>query len=86
MHLTDWEATAIRCNLHGTALVWLKETDGSGALAYPHHVEDDGQVNVEGLLNDSFGHVTIDGKIMRYREQIGTVDDLVIEASEGSKT
>jgi hypothetical protein len=56
----------------------LKEVhEGGGrALAPLDHCDENGDViTLSGL---SFAHVTTDGKIMRYQEEIGTVYDLKI--------
>ncbi len=61
----------------GDDYVWLKNDDGSGPLAYPSHLDADGHVNMtDAFFSDSFAHVFSGGVIMRYNQQIGTVDDL----------
>ncbi len=60
----------------GHDLMWLKNEDGSGALAPYEHLDKDGHVNAyDAFCSDSYAHV-IDGKIWRYGECVGTVDDL----------
>ncbi len=67
---------AIPVVFNGERYVWLKKSDGTGPLAYPDHVDEDGYVTIDHMMSDSFGHVMSDGKIWRYREIIGSVDDL----------
>lgn len=69
----------IHVELFGKRLVWLKRSEGSnwGPLALPEHVDEDGNVKPSAALKPSYAHVFADGKIRRYHEVIGTVDDLV---------
>jgi hypothetical protein len=62
--------------LNGLDLVWLKGEDGSGALAYPEHIDEDGDVRMEAVFKDSYAHVFEDGEIFRYNERIGSRHDL----------
>lgn len=57
-------------------LIWLKDDDGSGALAPLHHVDMDGNVKLECVFEDSYAHVFEDGSIMRYGQIIGEISDL----------
>ena len=67
----------IRVRLNGIDLVWLKEDDDTGALAYPDHLDSNGNVTWEAALSlDSHAHVCEGGIIMRYGRQIGTMDNL----------
>ena len=66
---------AIPVTFNGERYIWLKKNDGTGALAYPHHVDEDGYITLDHAMSDSFGHVW-DGKIWRYRKIIGSIDDL----------
>jgi hypothetical protein len=76
------DENSIPVTFKGENYIWLKNDDGSGALAYPQHVDQDGNVKMEHAFSDSFAHVMSDGAIMRYRTQIGTRDELVFgEAS-----
>ncbi|WP_068018949.1 hypothetical protein [Rhodoplanes sp. Z2-YC6860] len=66
----------IRVRFKDQEFIWLKNDDGSGALAYTSHIDSDGHVNIEDAFSsDSFAHV-IDGEIWRYRRVIGRVEDL----------
>jgi hypothetical protein len=66
----------IKVRFHGIDLIWLKSDDGSGALALPEHIADDGAPYLgDALFSDSYAHVFGDGTIWRYKIQIGTVDD-----------
>ena len=65
--------TPIKIVFEGTEYWWLREKDGSGALAPLHHCDDLGNVEV---FEDSFAHVFENGKILRYGIEIGTRDDL----------
>lgn len=67
---------SIPVSFNGESFVWLKNDDGSGALAYPHHIDEGGHVKIMHCLSDSFAHVMSDGAIMRYGSQIGVRDDL----------
>lgn len=61
----------------GERYVWLKNSDGSGPLAYLHHLDEDGNVKFEhAFTSDSFAHISSSGDIHRYGSKIGTVDDL----------
>lgn len=62
-----------RVKLGEHQLWWLKNSDGTGALAYPSHCDSEGNVIV---LADSYAHVCNGGVIRRYGKNIGTVDDL----------
>jgi hypothetical protein len=75
--MTEKDEASIPVRLGDVDLVWLKEADGSGALAYPEHVDDDGQVKWDHVFSDSFAHVQSDGTIRRYGATIGSRDDLV---------
>ena len=61
--------------LDGRDLVWLKDEDGSGALAYPEHIDEAGDVRAEHVLSDSYAHVFPNGEIMRFNQRIGSRDD-----------
>ena len=50
---------------------WLKMGDGSGPLA--HLADCDAEGNIK---DDSYAHVLADGRIMRYRREIGHRDQL----------
>lgn len=65
----------VRVRLDGVELWWLKNGDGSGALAPLDHCNDAGEVEV---FADSYAYVTSDGRILRYHEEIGHRDDLEI--------
>lgn len=71
---------SIRVRLNGVDLWWLRNADGSGALAPADHCDDMGQINgIEtALFDDSYAHVMPDGTIWRYRREIGDVTDLQI--------
>jgi hypothetical protein len=75
--MVELDEAAIPVTLGGVELVWLKNADGGGALAYPNHVDADGHVKIEHVFSDSFAHVNSDGTISRYGARIGTRDDLV---------
>ena len=62
--------------LDGRDLVWLRNEDGSGALAYPEHIDEDGEVRMEAVFKDSYAHVFPNGEIMRFNQRIGSRDDL----------
>jgi hypothetical protein len=66
----------IKVHFQGQDLWWLE----SGALAPINHCDDNGDVTCEAAVGteNSFAHVGEDGCIRRYREVIGTVDDLRI--------
>lgn len=57
-------------------LIWLKNPDGTGALAFPHHIDEDGHVMLEHCFSESYAHVCADGCIRRYGTVIGSVGDL----------
>ena len=76
---------SIRVIFRGQDLVWLKNRDGSGALAYPEHVDADGHVTFGHVLSESFAHVLPDGRIFRHHECIGTVDELASAPAESQK-
>lgn len=60
----------------GQRYLWLREDDrDEGALAYMHHVDADGHIKPECVLEMSFAHV-IDGIIFRQRRRIGVAADL----------
>lgn len=66
--------------LKGVSLIWLKNSDGTGALAYPEHVDGDGNVKREHAFSESYAHVCNDGCIRRYGAVIGSVGDLCVNA------
>jgi hypothetical protein len=67
----------IRVRFRGQQLWWLKDDlTPYGALAPLHHCDDEG--NLFAYFEDSFAHIFSDGRIMRYGELIGQVDDLEI--------
>ena len=69
----------IHVRFQGHELIWLKDENGSGALAPLEHIDDDGHVNMyDAFCSDSYAHISSDGSIWRYREQIGTISDLEI--------
>ena len=75
---------AIRVSFRGRDLVWLREPDGSGALAPPDHVDEAGNVTLAaGLGGLSWAHVAADGTIWRYNQPIGHRDELVLLDIEG---
>lgn len=51
-----------------------------GALAYSHHVDDDG--NVIEPFEESYAHLSDDGKIYRFKQVIGEYEDLIFEGYE----
>ena len=63
----------VRVMFQGKPYVFLKEDDGTGALAYPEHCDAAGKVRT---IAESFAHVVPGGRIMRHRRQIGVVADL----------
>lgn len=66
----------IRVRFRGREFVWLREADGGGALAYPEHLDQRGELNPsDALFSDSFAHV-VDGVIWRHHEPIGVVAEL----------
>jgi hypothetical protein len=67
----------IHVELCGKRLVWLKSDDTDwGPLALPEHFECAERTEA-GWCEMSYAHVFVDGTIMRHRQVIGTVDDLV---------
>jgi hypothetical protein len=69
----------VRVELFGRRLVWLKDPDGSGALAYPEHLDESGELKPgHALFSLSYAHVFADGTIRRLDKVIGTVADLVV--------
>ena len=64
----------------GEPFVWLMNDDGSGALAYPQHVDETGNVKPMFCTSSSYAHVMSDGSVMCHGVQIGTRNDLVFEA------
>ena len=69
----------LHVRLNGRHLVWLKNPDGSGALAYPEHIDADGNVKLaHALTSDSYAQVGEDGLIRRYHQVIGQVGDLEV--------
>ncbi len=75
------DEASIPVTFKGEKFVWLKGADGSGALAYPQHIDETGNVKPMFCMSDSYAHVMSDGAIMRYGSQIGTRDDLASELS-----
>jgi hypothetical protein len=68
--------SVVYVTLNGVDLVWLRNEDGSGALAYPEHIDEGGHVTIEAVFEDSYAHVFRGGQIMRYNTRIGWRDDL----------
>lgn len=69
-------AEAIKVRFNGVDLIWLKDEFGEGALAYPDHVDDTGNIAFQHVMSDSYAHVFSDGTIRRYGQTVGTVKDL----------
>lgn len=69
----------------GNRYIWLKHEDNSGALAYPDHVDDDGEIHLGACFLDSFAHV-FGGKILRYGEVIGSIEDLQFNDQPAKQT
>lgn len=68
-----------KVRLHGMELWWLKDADGGGALAPLEHCGVSGDITFKAaLFGDSYAHVMEDGRIMRYRKEIGHRNDLEI--------
>ena len=66
--------------IHGVP-VWFDRDEfdltGNAPLAPPHHVKD-GELDLRRCFDgDSYAHAYSDGRVMRYRESIGSIDDLV---------
>jgi hypothetical protein len=69
----------VRVELFGRRLVWLKNPDGSGPLAYPEHMDESGELKLaHAMVSLSYAHVFADGTIRRFNKVIGTVADLVV--------
>jgi hypothetical protein len=68
----------VHVRLNGRDLVWLKNLDGGGPLAYPEHVDADGNVKLEHVFSDSYAQVGVDGLIRRHHQVIGQVGDLEV--------
>jgi len=71
-----WADDTIPVTFGGARYFWLKNPDGSGALAYPEHIDDTGDVKFEHMLSESYAYVFPDGKIIRQGIVIGSVNDL----------
>lgn len=70
------DENSIPVTFKGEPFVWLRNEDESGALAYPQHIDADGNVKMMFCMSDSYAHVTSDGIILRYGAQIGMREDL----------
>jgi hypothetical protein len=65
---------------------WLLEMgDGSGALAYLEHCDENGEVTFDHAMDTSFAHLYPDGHISRYGVRIGAKEDLVFLDSKGEQ-
>jgi len=47
------------------------------AVAPLAHCDEKGELFLDAVLEDSFAHVNLDGRIMRYGQQVGNVSDFV---------
>lgn len=63
----------------GEPFIWLRNEDGSGALAYPQHVDESGHIKRMFCFSESFAHVMADGAILSRGAEIGTRNDLVFK-------
>jgi hypothetical protein len=69
---------AVQLEGHGS-FWWLKNTDGSGALAPKEHCSEVGEVQLHAMFEDSYAQVFADGRIKRYGRVIGHRDDLKVQ-------
>lgn len=68
---------AVHLEGHGT-FWWMKNTDGSGALAPREHCSEVGQLHTEAMFADSYAHVFANGLIKRYGQVIAHRDNLKV--------
>jgi hypothetical protein len=78
MSVVETDQASIPVMLKGTRLIWLKDADGTGALAFPEHIDEEGCVKWEHVFSESFAHVCSDGAIRRFGAVIGNISDLAM--------
>ena len=62
---------------NGVPYFLVNDSSGGAALAPQEHMTPDNQIKVEHIFSESFAHLKSNGEIIRYREKIRTVDDLI---------
>lgn len=68
----------LKVRFQGEEYWLLNGLDESGPLAYPEQCDENGELDWTCAYQDSFAHYFPEKGIMRYREKIGTKEDLEV--------